>query len=96
MGVKSHPELALVGQRISELRAKAGFSQESFAYELGMDRAYYGGLERGQRNVAMLNLIRVARGLSVEVGELFPAMSALNAPKQAKPAVKRGRPKKQK
>lgn len=84
--MKRHPELVLIGQRISELRAKAGYSQESFAYELGMDRAYYGGLERGQRNVAMLNLIRVARGLNVELGDLFPRMSALDrvTPKQRK------------
>lgn len=40
-----------------------GFSQESFAYEVGLDRTYMGGIERGERNIAALNLIRIAKAL---------------------------------
>lgn len=64
-------ELRLLGRRIRELREQRGFSQEGFAEEIELDRAYYGGVERGERNVAALNLIRIARGLGVPVGELF-------------------------
>lgn len=64
-------ELRLLGRRIRELREQRGFSQEAFAEEIELDRAYYGGVERGERNVAALNLIRIARGLEVPVGELF-------------------------
>ncbi len=64
-------ELRLLGRRIRELREQRGFSQEGFAEEIELDRAYYGGVERGERNVAALNLIRIARGLEVPVGELF-------------------------
>ena len=55
------------------------FSQEAFAAEAGLDRAYYGGVERGERNVASLNLIRIAKALKVEVGELFPSTRTLRA-----------------
>ena len=57
--------------------AGEGYSQEGFAAEIGMDRAYFGGVERGERNVAALNLVRIATALRVEVGELFPSVSSL-------------------
>ena len=56
------------------LRKTKGFSQEGFADEAGLDRTYMGG-ERGERNLATLNLIRIAAALGVEVGELFPPIS---------------------
>jgi transcriptional regulator with XRE-family HTH domain len=43
----------------------------------GLDRAYYGGIERGERNVAALNLIKMAVALDVEVGNLFPKLTEL-------------------
>ncbi|MDY0043021.1 MAG: helix-turn-helix transcriptional regulator, partial [Desulforhabdus sp.] len=51
-----------------------GYSQEAFAAESGLDRSYYGGIERGERNVAALNLVQIAKILGVEVGELFPSL----------------------
>ena len=61
-----------LGQQIRKVRKGRGFSQEDFAAEAGLDRSYYGGVERGERNIAALNLIRIAAALGVEVGELFP------------------------
>ena len=72
-----HPQLVAIGAQIRELRSREGYSQEGFAAEIGMDRAYFGGVERGERNMAALNLVRIAAGLRVEVGELFPSVSAL-------------------
>lgn len=72
-----HPQLVALGERIRHLRRDAGYSQEGFATEAGLDRAYYGGIERGERNVAAINLIAIARTLGVEVGELFPRMRSL-------------------
>ena len=69
--------LAKIGLRIRALRASRGFTQESFASEAGLDRAYYGGVERGERNISALNLIRIASALGVEVGELFPLVEDL-------------------
>jgi transcriptional regulator with XRE-family HTH domain len=74
--VKSQ-KLALLGQQIRRLREQKNLSQEEFAGVADIDRAYYGGIERGERNVAALNLIKIADALGVEVGKLFPPMSAL-------------------
>lgn len=71
-----HPHLIALGRKIRELRESQGYSQEGFAAEVGLDRAYYGGIERGERNVAALNLIQIAATLGVEVGELFPPLRA--------------------
>jgi len=69
--------LAALGQQIRRLRETRNISQEEFAARAGLDRAYYGGIERGERNVAALNLIKIAVALGSEVGELFPSLSAL-------------------
>ena len=74
---KKHPALVKLGARIRELREAKGFSQESFAAEVELDRTYVGGIERGERNIAALNLIRIAKTLKVEVGELFPPIQKL-------------------
>ncbi len=71
------PKLTAIGERIRQLRRERGFSQEAFAAEAGLDRAYYGGIERGERNVAAINLITIAVALDVEVGELFPPIKTL-------------------
>ncbi len=76
---KKHPSLIILGSRIRELRKAQGFSQESFAAEIGLDRTYMGSVERGERNIATLNLIRIAKSLNVEIGELFPNISQLTA-----------------
>jgi transcriptional regulator with XRE-family HTH domain len=70
--MQKHPQLVLLGERIREHRTAAGYSQEEFASEVGLDRAYYGGVERGERNVASLNLVKIALALRVAVGDLFP------------------------
>ncbi len=70
--MRKHPQLVLLGKQIRALRKANGFSQEGFASEVGIDRSYYGGIERGERNVAALNLFRIAEALGVQVGELFP------------------------
>lgn len=72
-----NPKLGLLGKRIRRLREEKGISQEEFAALSGLDRAYYGGIERGERNVAVLNLIKIAVALEVDVGELFPTLARL-------------------
>lgn len=75
---KKHPSLVKIGKQIRELRLAKGFSQESFAYEVGLDRTYMGSVERGERNLAAINLIRIAKALKVEVGELFPSIRSVH------------------
>lgn len=74
---KKHLSLVKIGKIIRELRKEKGFSQESFASEVGLDRTYMGSVERGERNIAALNLIKIAKTLNVEVGILFPTIENL-------------------
>ena len=59
------------GQRVRELRTAKGWSQEGFAHEVGLDRTYVGGIERGERNVALRNVEKLAKTLGVSLSELF-------------------------
>jgi len=74
---KKNPILIELGLKIREFRKSKGYSQEGFADEIGLDRTYVGGIERGERNIATLNLVRIALALNVEVGSLFPAINIL-------------------
>lgn len=62
---------ALFGKRVAELRKQKGWSQEKLSLESGIARSYLGGVERGQRNIALLNIVRLAETLQVPVGVLF-------------------------
>lgn len=79
MTTERQPALVALGQQIRKVRRERGFSQEDFAYSAGLDRSYYGGVERGERNLSALNLMRIAAALQVEVGELFPATQVFAA-----------------
>jgi transcriptional regulator with XRE-family HTH domain len=58
-------------QRVRELRAEAGLSQEEFAHRVGLDRTYVGGVERGERNLGLDNIYRLADALGVTPRELL-------------------------
>jgi transcriptional regulator with XRE-family HTH domain len=59
------------GKAVRERRSKNGLSQEAFAELCGLDRTYVGGIERGERNVALVNVEKIARALRVSLSELF-------------------------
>lgn len=59
------------GRRVRELRKKRGMSQEQLALEAGLDRSYVGGVERGERNVSLRNIERLAVALGLEVRQLL-------------------------
>ena len=61
-----------IGHRIRELRKKqTNLSQERFALKIGMDRTYFASVELGRRNIAIVNLEKIANGLDVTLEELF-------------------------
>lgn len=64
-------QLRRFGQRIAELRGQKGWSQERLALESGLARSYVGGIERGQRNLALINILRLARALAASPADLF-------------------------
>ena len=65
------PVLVALGQTIRQIRLKKGYSQESIALASGIDRSYFGGIERGEHNVAVANLERIATALDVSIKDLF-------------------------
>jgi transcriptional regulator with XRE-family HTH domain len=66
-----HPALKKLGHRIRDLRQERGFSQESLADLAHIARSYMSGIERGVRNCSTLHLLKLARVLRVNVGDLF-------------------------
>ena len=57
--------------RIKELRQKQGLSQEKFALSINMDRTYFASVEKGKRNISILNIEKIAKGLNISLSELF-------------------------
>jgi len=60
-----------MGEVIRKQRLALGFSQESLADECGVHRTYMGSIERGERNISLLNILRVAKVLKMKASELF-------------------------
>lgn len=60
-----------VGRNIRSYRQSRGMSQEAFAEVLGVHRTYMGGLERGERNLTLRSLERIAEQMGIEVEELM-------------------------
>jgi transcriptional regulator with XRE-family HTH domain len=56
---------ALFGQALRELRKERGIAQEGLALKSGVDRGYYGGIERGERNVSLTNILKLASALEL-------------------------------
>jgi len=59
------------GRRFARLRAERGFSQEGFAARAKINRAYMGKIERGEVNISIDNMHKIARSLSLSLGELL-------------------------
>jgi transcriptional regulator with XRE-family HTH domain len=59
------------GETLREHRQRAGLSQEKLAAKAGIDRTYVGGAERGERNVALVNIVRLAEALDVSAADLL-------------------------
>lgn len=62
--------LVRFGKRLREKRNELGLSQEAFAAKCGLDRTYISGIERGRRNVSLLNIEAIAKALGTSVSEL--------------------------
>ncbi len=63
-----------LGSRIRKLRQRTGLSQEKFALKIGMDRTYFASVEAGKRNIAIVNIKKIADGLDVTLSELFDGL----------------------
>ena len=63
--------LKTFGLRVRALRGEHGWSQEELADEAELDRTYVGGIERGERNLALRNIHRLARTFGLTIAELM-------------------------
>jgi len=59
------------GDRLRELRKEKGLSQEALALACGLDRTYIGGVERGERNISLINIHSLAVALGISAKEFF-------------------------
>ena len=73
--MRSHNPQIVFGRRIRELRMERRLSQEKLAELAGLHRNYVGGIERGERNVALLNIVKLAQALNVRVTKLVETIS---------------------
>lgn len=64
-------QLQAFGERVRNLRTSRELSQEDLAELAGMHRNYIGGIERGERNITLLNLIRLAKALEISPSEFL-------------------------
>ena len=63
-----------VGMRIRKLRKERDWSQEEFADECGLHRTYMGSVERGERNLTLKSLDKIAKTLKVSLSELLKGL----------------------
>jgi len=61
----------LFGEQVRQLRVKRKLSQERLAEMANLHRNYIGGIERGERNLGLLNIVQLARALKVPPARLF-------------------------
>ena len=71
MAAKRSPANQALGRTLRSARAQRGYSQEAFAHRCGLDRANYGAIERGEFNVTVDTIVKLAAGLQISAGELL-------------------------
>ena len=81
-----------LGRRIRAMRSKRGWTQEQFAEFCGLHRTYMGHVERGEKNVSLSTVLRVANALGVRISALFSRPQDGPAIGVAEPAAKSARP----
>ena len=67
------------GQRIRQLRKVRGLTQERLATKAGLHYTYVGAVERGEKNISLINIKNLAQALEVEVCELFPIINPVRS-----------------
>jgi transcriptional regulator with XRE-family HTH domain len=69
-----HPILLAFGAAVRQHRKNKGLSQEAFADACGIDRSYMGGVERGERNIALINVEKIMVALELQPSEFFKSL----------------------
>nr|WP_212635588.1 helix-turn-helix transcriptional regulator [Ralstonia insidiosa] len=66
-----NPTLVAFGATVRRLRQDRGYSQEAFGDLCGIDRSYMGGIERGEHNLALINIMKIVEALDMRPSEFF-------------------------
>lgn len=72
-------EHSAFGLAIRELRSVRGISQEQLGHDSGLHRTYVGGIERGERNPSLANILKIAEALGVPPSELLAVSERISA-----------------
>jgi len=72
MDTNEKETLMIIGDNIRKYRDGKGWSQEELAFECNLHRTYIGAVERGERNITILNLIKIKDVLEVKLNQLYP------------------------
>jgi transcriptional regulator with XRE-family HTH domain len=70
--------LKKLGLRIRTIREEKGFSQEKLSFECGLHRTYISSVERGKRNIAVINLRKIADALGIPITHFFVDLNNLD------------------
>jgi len=65
------PALVKIGEVIRRTRKERGLSQELLAVDAGVDRSYMGGIERGEHNLTVMSLLKIAKALECKASVLM-------------------------
>ena len=79
----------VVGSNVRTIRLRRGLSQEQLADALGLHRTYIGGIERGERNLSLQVVERLAQNLNVPIQELLTSLDTGDNDSDVEPAVQR-------
>ncbi len=71
MPPKRSPSSVALGAAVRSFRRELGIAQEAFAVRAGIDRSYFGAIERGEVNVSLETIVKLAAGLGVSAATLF-------------------------
>ena len=69
--IDTEQRLVALGRAIRQKRRDAGISQEALAHHAGIDRSHMGKIERGERNVSVLNVLKIADSLDCKASDFF-------------------------
>jgi transcriptional regulator with XRE-family HTH domain len=74
MQVNNETKLKKFGKNLADIRKRIGITQEELAFKSEIDRSYISGIESGHRNVAVINILKLAEALNTDPGSLFDGM----------------------
>lgn len=70
-------EQVAFGAAVRRLRQERGYSQEAFGDACGIDRSYMGGIERGEHNLALINIMKIIRTLELQPSAFFAELDVI-------------------